>query len=270
MSLMDRVLTKGKNKREKIAVIIGLSLVAALFIISGSMSCKKAPPETEAVSESAPAQEETTMKEGLNEITGLVKIGYGNYFYLPSAQGFDIGFPGKIGNEDASILTGKEVRVKALFSRAMHSLLVAESIDVKEGEAWNNVYAKPSEAKLEGYFDQERRQDYQTLKITNINKSEEWEGKGKGKLFGRFVSVPPAQGTNQKEKYAIIISDEKGKEVGKILIDQITNYAAYYVKKLRLFDKFWFYFDIKETVDKKVRAKTRELFHADVVFAGLY
>jgi hypothetical protein len=68
----------------------------------------------------------------------------------------------------------------------------------------------------------------------------------------------------------IIVTDEKGKEVGKILVDSTTEFANYYIQKLKLFDKFWFYIDIKETVDAKVRRKTRELFHADVIFAGLY
>jgi len=39
---------------------------------------------------------------------------------------------------------------------------------------------------------------------------------------------------------------------------------------LRLFNRFWFYLDIKDTVDKKVRLKTKELFHADVLLAGLF
>jgi hypothetical protein len=68
----------------------------------------------------------------------------------------------------------------------------------------------------------------------------------------------------------ISIADDKGKEIGKVIVDGFTAYANYYVKKLRLFDTFWFYINIKDSVDKKVRPKTKELFHADVVFTGLY
>ncbi|MEW5902504.1 MAG: hypothetical protein AB1715_13645, partial [Acidobacteriota bacterium] len=59
-------------------------------------------------------------------------------------------------------------------------------------------------------------------------------------------------------------------EIGKVLVDGVSDFANYYIKKLRLFDRFWFYLNIKESVDVKVRRRTRELFHADVVFAGLY
>ena len=50
----------------------------------------------------------------------------------------------------------------------------------------------------------------------------------------------------------------------------MTDFANYYIHKLRLFDRFWVYLNVKDTVDAKVRRKTRELFHADVLFAGLY
>jgi hypothetical protein len=50
----------------------------------------------------------------------------------------------------------------------------------------------------------------------------------------------------------------------------MTDYASYCVKKLRLFDTEWYYFNIKDSVDPKLRAKAKEVFHADVLFAGLY
>ena len=56
----------------------------------------------------------------------------------------------------------------------------------------------------------------------------------------------------------------------KILVDNETDFARYYIKKLSLFKEFWFYLEVKTTVDVKVRRKSRELFHADVLFAGLY
>jgi len=42
------------------------------------------------------------------------------------------------------------------------------------------------------------------------------------------------------------------------------------MRKLRLFDSFWLYLDIKDTVDAKVRTRSKELFRADVIYAGLY
>jgi hypothetical protein len=68
----------------------------------------------------------------------------------------------------------------------------------------------------------------------------------------------------------IVLADDKGKEIGRIIVDKVSEFSQYYLKKLRLFDKFWFYLNVKDSVDKKVRAKTKELFHADVLFAGLF
>jgi len=67
------------------------------------------------------------------------------------------------------------------------------------------------------------------------------------------------------------VSDDKGKEIGKILVDSTTDFAKYYIQKLKLFNnRLYFYLNIKDTVDVKVRRRTRELFHADIIFAGLY
>ncbi|MBU1338330.1 MAG: hypothetical protein KKD56_04595 [Acidobacteria bacterium] len=50
----------------------------------------------------------------------------------------------------------------------------------------------------------------------------------------------------------------------------MTDFADYYIKKLRLFNEFWCYLNVKETVDWGTRRRTRELFHADLLFAGLF
>ena len=47
-------------------------------------------------------------------------------------------------------------------------------------------------------------------------------------------------------------------------------FAGSTLEKLGHFDKFWFYLDVKETVDWSQRRRTREMFHADVIFAGLF
>jgi hypothetical protein len=128
--------------------------------------------------------------------------------------------------------------------------------------SFRNVFTRTQDLVLDDYLDLQTRDGFQELRITNALKNEEWEGKGKGRIYGKIrKDTTPA---------TILLTDEKNKEVGKIIIDKFTDYANYYMNKLRLFDKFWFYLDIKDTVDKKVRTKSRELFHADIIFCGLY
>ena len=147
---------------------------------------------------------------------------------------------------------------------------MANSIELKEGGLYRNVFTRTAEPALDDYLDLQAREAFQPLKITSFNKSEEWEGKGKAKVFGRLEKKTVTEAGGQKEMNYIVVSDEKGKEIGRIIVDRFTDYALYYINKLRLFDKFWFYFDVKETVDRRVRTKTHELFHADVVFSGLF
>jgi hypothetical protein len=240
--------------------------LAFLFISTGNIACKKAAQEAVPTEGTAPSGEAgTTLQEGVNEFSGTVKSALGKYFYISQLPGFDIVADGQVDTGDAGVLLGKDVRVKAVFSREKPSVLVAQSIDIKEGEAqFRNVFTKADAVIPEDYFDQKVRGDYAALKITNINKSEEWEGKGRAKIYGKLVPGAGGQGS------MISIADDKGKEIGKVIVDGFTAYANYYVKKLRLFDTFWFYINIKDSVDKKVRPKTKELFHADVVFTGLY
>ncbi len=255
--------------KNKTAAVLGLSGLAFLLIImSGGMACKKAAQQAApaAGTAAAPAgQESLTINEGLNEVSGTVKSALGKYFYISQLPGFDIVAAGQVETGDASALLGKDVKVKAVFNREKSSVLVAQSIDIKESETqFRNVFNKTDAAVPEDFFDQKARPDYQEIKITNINKSEDWEGKGKGKVRGKFIPGAGGQGN------AISILDEKDKEVGKIIVDNITEYATYCMKKLRLFDTFWFYFNIKDSVDKKLRPKNKEIFHGDIVFAGLY
>jgi len=247
--------------------VLGLSVLAFLLIMFGSLACKKAAqPAAPAEGAAAPAAEEgTTIKEGVNEVSGTVKSALGKYFYISQLPGFDIVAAGPVENGDAGALLGKDVKVKVVFNRETPSVLVAQAIDIKEGAAqFKNVFNKADAAVPDDYFSQKVRPDYAPLKITNINKSEDWEGKGKGKVFGKLIAAADGKAT------AVSILDDKDKETGKVIIDNITEYANYYIKKLRLFDSFWFYLNIKDSVDKKLRPKNKELFHADVVFTGLY
>jgi len=212
-----------------------------------------------------PAQEkkeELVPAKPTSEFEGVVKIGLGQYFYLPSAQGFDVAVQGPIGSGDASSLTGKEVRIKGELLTDKTSIFRADSIDIKEAGSFRNVYTRTQDLVLGDYLDAAARDSFADLKITSALKNEEWEGKGKGKVYGKIQ-------TEGSTTY-IVLTDEKNKEIGKIIADKFSGYANYYMKKLRLFSNFWFYMNIKDTVDKKVRTKTRELFHADVVLCGLY
>jgi hypothetical protein len=201
------------------------------------------------------------------QFEGVVKVGLGQYFYLPTAQGYDVVVQGTISGQDMSFLDGKEILVKGEVLEGEPSVFVADSIDLKEGDNFRNVFTRSGEVKLENHLSTAARSAYQALKITGADKTADWEGKGQGKVYGRLVTSKSADG---KETMSISVLDDKGKEVGKVLVDNATDFARYYIKKLRLFDSFWFYLNIKDTVDIKVRRRTRELFHADLVFAGLY
>jgi len=241
---------------KKIIGIFGLVL-GIVFLMAGGMFGQE---KTEAAKAGG---EQAVPAKSASEFEGAVKIGLGKYFYLPSAQGFDIAVQGQIESGDASNLTGKDIKVKGELLADKPSIFRADSIEMKDASgSFRNVFTRTQDLVLDDYLDPQTRNGFQELKITNALKNEEWEGKGKVRIYGKIQKdTTPA---------TILLTDEKNKEVGKIIIDKFTDYANYYMNKLRLFDKFWFYLDIKDTVDKKVRTKSRELFHADIVFCGLY
>jgi len=201
------------------------------------------------------------------EFEGVVKTAVGKYIYLPSAKGYDIVVQGQVEGKDASSLAGKDIVLKGEPLKDDPSLLVADTIDLKEGGTTRNVFTRAEEVKLDDYIGTAARQGFAELKITGADKSADWEGKGKGRVYGRLVTAKSPAG---QEALTISVSDEKGKEVGKIIVDSTTDFARYYITKLRLFDRFWLYLNVKDTVDTKVRRRTRDLFHADLVFAGLF
>jgi hypothetical protein len=239
-----RIMTSGR----KFAGILGLGLCVVLALAGVAFSQEKA--------------EETAPAKPANEFEGSVKVGLGQYFYLPTAQGYDIAVQGQIEGGDASKLTGKDVRVKGELLLDKPSVFRADSIEVKQGGSYRNVFTRTADLVLPDYVDPVTRESYSALEITSALKNEEWEGKGKVRVYG---SIQAGEGVS-----TILLVDAEGKEIGTIIVDKFTDYAAYYLKKLRLFDKFWFYLDVKDTVDKKVRAKSRELFHADIFLCGLY
>lgn len=260
MTLQKEFSKEGKGKFRMIFRLALLSLLALTVAAAGMASPQEA-------AQPSAQQREVALPGGANEFEGVVKVGLGKYFYLPSAKGFDVVVQGKIEGQNAGVLVGKEVKVKGALLQEDPSVFVADSIEIKEAGRYRNIFTRTGEVTLEDHLSARDRQAFQALKITSADKNAEWEGLGKAKVYGALVKAKTAEG---KEVEAIVVTDEKDKEVGKILVDKETDFALYYIKKLKLFDKFWFYINIKDTVDAKVRKKTREFFHADLLFAGLY
>jgi len=191
------------------------------------------------------------------DFEGTVKTALGKYLYLPETKGLDIIVAGNVegGTEG---LVGKEVRVKTSVLPDKSNLILAESIEIKEGGSYRQVYTRSGQPDFSDYFDQHLKDDYAALIITDLKKPEDWAGKTKIKVYGQLANS------------SIVITDKKGKEIAKIVVDNMTEYAKFYMKKLRLFDKFWFYLNVKEQMDKKTMAKTKEIMKGDVVFCGLF
>jgi hypothetical protein len=236
--------------------ILLLSL-ALVFAFAATTACQKKVEKAAAAVVQKPA----------NEFEGTVKTAVGKYLYLPTAQGFDIVLQGY----DASGLVGKDVRVKGELLADKPTVFRADTVEVKSaGGAYSNIFTRGQDLTFEDFVDVKAREGYPVLTITGINKPEDWEGKAKGKVFGKLQETTVKEAGADKPITYILLTDEKGKEAGKIIVDKASDYAKYYLKKLRLFDNFWFYLTVKDSVDKKVRTKTKELFHADINFAGLF
>jgi hypothetical protein len=266
MSFWKWISTQGKSKPEKAAQILGLSIFVFLLVAVGNIACQK-----EAVEEVVQEEESTGVKVGLNKYEGTVKTGIGKYLFIPEFEGFDIIVQGQIESGDLSTLVNKEVRGEGIFSADKPSILLAQSIEVKESESgWRTVFTKTEEFVSDDYMSQNEREEFQILSDLSYDKKEGWEGKEKGKILGRLEKETVTEGEEQKDIYRIIVLDEQGKEIAKIAVDTITDFALYYKNKLRLFDSFWFYITIKDTVEWSIRRRTREMFQADVLFCGIY
>jgi hypothetical protein len=228
------------NPMKRTAALI-LSL-AVLIAVAGSVACQK---KTETAAAEA--------AETVTEFEGTVNAALGRYMYLSSAQGFDIVLPGF----DAAPLVGETIKVKGNLMADYPSLFLADSVE----RGGQTIYTRSQEFQLEDFTDMKAREAVAPLAISGINKPEEWEGKGEGKVYGEL---------QKGDVNYIVLKDEKGRETAKIILDSISTYSNYYITKLRLFDKFWFYIKIKDTVDRKIRTRTKEIFHADVFDVGLF
>jgi hypothetical protein len=258
--------TEGKRKQEMIIRTLSFSLLAFLLVIGGNISCKKKAGE-----EMAMGKEGLVAKEGIIPFEGVVNVGVGKYLFIPEASGFDIIIQGPIESGDVSILVGKEVKGNGAFSPERPSILIANDIEVKEsGRSWRNIFTRTEEFVMDDYLDLEARDEFKVMKALSYDKKEGWEGIEKAKIYGKLETETVTEGEEEKEIFRIIVLDEKDNEVGKIIVDNFTNFSQYYIKKLRFFDKLWFYLTVKDTVEWGVRRRTGELFHADVLFNGLF
>jgi hypothetical protein len=266
MAIRISVSTEGKSKQEKIIRALSFSLLALLLVIGAGISCKKKAGEVMAIGE-----EGLVAKERSIEFEGVVKVGVGKYLFVPEVSGFDIIVQGLMEAGDISTLVGKEVKGKGAFSPDRPSILVADDIEVKEsGRSWKNIFKRTEEFEIDDYLDLEARDEFQILKAISFDKKDGWEGIEKAKIYGKLETETITEGEEEKEISRIIILDEEDKEIGKIIVDNFTDFSQYYIEKLRFFDKLWFYLTVKDTVDWRVRRRTRELFHADVLFNGLF
>lgn len=259
MGLRTENSTERKRNMEKITRVLFLSILASLLVMAGSPACKKG------------VEEEVDSQEAVIDFEGVAKVGVGKYLYVPEAQGFDIIIQGQVESGDASVLVDKEVRGQGEFSPEMPSILVANTIDVKEsGGTWRNVFTRTEDVVLDDYLETHIRDGYEMLTDLTFDQKEGWEGKERAKIYGRLFKETVTEGEEQKDIYKIVALNEENQEMGVVLVDNMADSALFYTKKLRLFEKLWFYLTIKDTVAWRTRSRTSELFHADVLFAGLF
>lgn len=224
---------------------IFLLVLGTISLVFVSTACKK---------ETAPAVKQQEVQKPQNMYEGTVKMAVGKYLYLPTAKGMDMIAEGF----NASSVLGKEVRVNGEVLPDKPWIFRADAIEVKQGGSYSKVFTRSAEPNISEIMDMNSRTAYQGLLITGVKDASEWEGKGKAKAYGQL------QGS------MIILTAESGAEIGKIVVDNMNDFAKFYMTKLHLFEKAWFYFNVKNSVDAAARTKTKELFHADVVYVALY
>ena len=221
-------------------LFLGLIVLAGL---AGTTACQKNAADTQAAATPA-----------VTEFEGTVLAALGRYMYLSTAQGFDIVLPGF----DAAGLKGKTAKVKGSLLTDHPPVFLADTVETGPGAV---AYTRSQEFLAEDFVEMKAREAVPALAITGVSKPEEWEGKGQGKVYGKLL---------KGEVNTIVVSDDKGKEMAKIIVDSVSTYSNYYIQKLRLFDEFWFYITVKDSVDARTRTRSKEIFHADVVGVGLY
>lgn len=242
-----------KSKGSRLHLILGLALAFAL-IITVSTACQQAEE---------PASEDPVQQEGELVFEGTVKLVVGKFLFLPEAQGFDIVVQGSVEGGDASSLVDKEIKIEGELNPERPSVLIADTIGVKEATGeFRNVFTRTEEVVLDEYLDLQARDKFEGLLKLAYDQKDGWENKEKVKIYGVLQQ--------QEDSTRIQVLDDEDKQVGFVIVDSMSEYANFYLQKLPLFEKLWFYVDVKETVAWNERRRSRELFHADVVFAGLF
>ncbi|MFW6128982.1 MAG: hypothetical protein ACOC6P_01900 [Candidatus Aminicenantaceae bacterium] len=263
MMLSKLIKRNSKSKLLKNVQIFELVFLSFLLIAVGNIACKKAGEEA--------TGQEAGQKERIKEFEGSVKVAVGPYLFVPSIKGFDVVVPEDKLDMKTSELVGKQVRGKGLISEEMPSILVVQKIELKnEKDKWEKIYEGEEKPVLEDYLDLKSREEFQILDELSYDEKSGWENVEKAKVLGRLNQETVTEEGKEKIIYKIVVLDENDKAIGRILVDNISDSALFYSEKLKLFDKFWFYIEVKDTVDWNIRQKTAELFHADVLFAGLF
>jgi len=244
----------GQSILDRAPAFLGITFLA-VFLVIGTVSC--------GTTEESVGEESLAVKEGVIEFEGTVKVAVGRYVFIPEARGFDIILQGDIEGGIEG-LVGKEVKGEGEYSPEIPSILIANSLIEKDaGGEGMNIFTRRGDVMVAEWMTQQGRDEvFSALVDLEYNKNEGWEGKEKAKVFGKLEQ--------NEDVLNIVVLDDKDREIGRIIVDSMDNLADFYIKKLNLFDKFWFYMDVKETVEWNTRRRSRELFHADVLFAGLF
>jgi len=243
-----------KSNGGRMHLTLGLLLAFAL-IVSGSIACQQADEGTQ--------EEALQVDEGKLVFEGTPKLAIGKFFFMPEAQGFDIVVQGTVDGGDLTALVGQEVKVEGEIRPEQPSVLIADTIEIKEttGE-YRSVFTRTEEPTMDEYLNLQARDGFEALDKLKYDDNEGWEGRENAKVYGSLEEL--------EDSFRILVLDDEGKQVGYVLVDSISDYADFYLKKLHLFDKFWFYLNVKETIPWSTRRRTSELFNADVIFAGLF
>jgi len=237
---------------------LGVAFLIIALTMIGGVSCQQAEEGT------AETTEGPTLEEGKVAFEGTVKVALGKYMFVPEAQGFDIIVDGTVDGGDLTSLIGKEVKGEGEFPPETPWLLFATSLDVKDdGGSFRNVFTGMvgSAAGLD-LLTLQAREDYVTPEELAYNKNDLWEGLEKIKVRGAMQQ--------EGDVTRILVLDEEDKQIGAVIVDSVSDAAQYYMQKLRLFEEFAFYVSVKETVPWNTRRRTRDMFHADLTFVGLY
>jgi hypothetical protein len=243
-----------RNLLHKTLQIMGMSFLAILLVV-GFTACGKG--------ETTSQEEGVILAEGQVEFEGTVQVAVGKYMFIPELRGFDIAVVGALDSGTIEDLIGKTVKGVGEFTPERPSLLIAKHLEAKdERDNWQEIFTLSEEADLDDYFSLKKRDEFDVLEDIEYDDKSGWEGKETAKILGKI------QG--EADNMRIFLYDENDREVARIIVDEISDFGSFYLKKLSLFDEFWFYITVKETVPWGERRISGDIFHADVLFAGLF